>query len=269
MKKSSAVMTTRFNRWATRTELRQGSWSKPTVREKTRVVRRRAECTTTAARSTAARLDSDIPLACSDGCERGLIGRPDEKQRHKRRDQRLHHEQAATITCRVGYRGRGDGVSRQRRYVREREISGPRSTLAGDGDSGDGVHWSKRKRDGGGLFPPNPAGCESRSTHDAKGSSQRCSDSRAERPSAILRLVDRNRIPHLIRPVSEGLASGGLEGQRELNCDKAAGASDGPGEDRVVRCRAECTTTAARSTAARLDRDIPLACSDGVEKVAT
>ncbi|KAG6397405.1 hypothetical protein SASPL_143572 [Salvia splendens] len=178
MKKSSAVMTTRFNSWATRTELRQGSWSKPTVREKTAwsdavLSARRQQHGQPRPGSTVTFLLPALMV---------LRGSDLTRNSDKRRDQRLHHEQAATITCQVGYRGRGDGVSRQRRYVRERGISGPRSTLAGDGGSGDGVHWSKGNATEGGAVPTESGGCESRSTHDAKGSSQRCSDSRAERP---------------------------------------------------------------------------------------
>ncbi|KAG6400971.1 hypothetical protein SASPL_137816 [Salvia splendens] len=41
-----------------------------------------------------------------------------------------------------------------------------------------GVKETRRR----GAVPTESGGCESRSTHDAKGSSQRCSDSRAERP---------------------------------------------------------------------------------------
>ncbi|KAG6436349.1 hypothetical protein SASPL_101245 [Salvia splendens] len=110
----------------------------------------------------------------------------------KRRDQRLHHEQAATITCRVGYRGRGDGVSRQRRYVRERGISGPRSTLAGDGGSGDGVHWSKGNATEGGLFPPNPAGANRGRPMTQRVRASGAPTAEPRGPSAILRLVDRN-----------------------------------------------------------------------------
>ncbi|KAG6420929.1 hypothetical protein SASPL_117474 [Salvia splendens] len=164
-------------RGATRTELRQGSWSKPTVRENTAwsdavLSARRQQHGQPRPRSTVTfLLPALMVLRGSDLTRNSDNGATSVSTTNK---QRQLLAESGTEAAATGCRDSG-GTSEREGSLGPDQPSPETEAVE---TASTGVKETRRR----GAVPTESGGCESRSTHDAKGSSQRCSDSRAERP---------------------------------------------------------------------------------------